>query len=169
VHDPLYYAYEVAVGAVGQGMSSPLFDEIREKRGLVYSVGASADIHESSGTISVTAGTTADKLDELFTAVTQVFQSSSEKIRPIDMERAKNSICVSLATGHERPFNRLLNSVQSIFTYGEIRSIESDIEKIRAVTPAQVKKVIAKILDAKKSVVVVGNKVDLDVVERFAE
>ena len=169
VHDPLYYAYEVAVGAVGHGMSSPLFDEIREKRGLVYSVGAGADIHESSGTISVTAGTTADKLDELFTAVTQVFQSSSEKIRPIDMERAKNSICVSLATGHERPFNRLLNSVQSIFTYGEIRSIESDIEKIRAVTPAQVKKVIAKILDAKKSVVVVGNKVDLDVVKRFAE
>jgi len=166
--DPLYYAYEVAAAAVGDGMSSPLFDEVREKRGLVYSVGAHADIRHQSGVLSVTAGTTADKVDELLTTVMQVLSDVSEKVKPIDMERAKNMICVHLATSTEKPFNRLLAAVSDTFTYGHIRGIEEELEKIKAVTPAQVKKALKKILSAKKVLVVVGNKVDQAVLEKHA-
>ena len=166
--DPLYYAYEVATAAIGDGMSSPLFDEVREKRGLVYSVGAHADLRESSGAFVVTAGTTADKLDEFFTTVTQVLSDASAKVKPIDMERAKNMICVQLATATEKPFNTLMYHVQHLFMHGVLGDIEAELAKTKAVTPAQVKKVLAKILSAKKVLVVVGNKIDLAVLEKHS-
>lgn len=165
-NDPLYYAYEVAVAAIGDGMSSPLFDEVREKRGLVYSVSAHTDIRHQSGVVTVSAGTTADKIDELLTTVNQVFLDASEKIKPIDMERAKNMLCVQLATSTEKPFNTLLNSVVQMFN-GKTFDVEKELEEIRKVTPAQVKKAIKKILSAKKVVVAVGNKIDPEVVKKF--
>lgn len=164
--DPMYYAYEVAAAAIGDGMSSPLFDEVREKRGLVYSVGAHADSRHQSGVVTVHAGTTADKIDELLTTVNQVFLDASEKIKPIDMERAKNMLCVQLATSTEKPFNTLLNSVVQMFN-GKTFDVEKELEEIRKVTPAQVKKAIKKILSAKKVVVAVGNKIDPEVVKKF--
>ena len=163
--DPLYYAYEVAAAAVGDGMSSPLFDEVREKRGLVYSVGAHTDIRHQSGVLTVTAGTTADKVDELLTTVMQVLSDVSEKVKPIDMERAKNMLCIHLAMSTEKPFNTLLNTVANTFNGREF-NVEHEIEQIRAVTPAQVKKALKKILSAKKVLVVVGNKVDQSVLEK---
>ena len=167
-NDPLYYAYEVAIAAIGDGMSSPLFDEVREKRGLVYSVSAHTDIRHRSGVVTVTAGTTADNIDELLTTVNQVFLDASEKIKPIDMERAKNMLSVQLATSTEKPFNTLLNTVVQMFN-GKTFDVEKELEEIRKVTPAQVKKAIKKILSAKKVVVAVGNKIDPKVVKKFAE
>lgn len=164
--DPLYYAYEVAIAAVGDGMSSPLFDEVREKRGLVYSVSAHTDIRQSSGVVTVTAGTTADKIDELLTTVNQVFLDASEKIKPIDMERAKNMLSVQLATSTEKPFNTLLNTVVQMFN-GKTFDVEKELEEIRKVTPAQAKKALKKILASKKVVVAVGNKIDPEVVKKF--
>ena len=166
--DPMYYAYEVAAAAIGDGMSSPLFDEVREKRGLVYSVGAHADSRHQSGVVTVSAGTSADKIDELLTTVNEVFCAAANKIKPIDMERAKNSICVHLAGISEKPFNLLLNTVSELFN-GNTFSVEEEIDRIRAVTPAQVKKAVKKILCAKKVVVAVGNKIDPAVVEKHAK
>lgn len=165
-HDPLYYAYEVAVAAIGDGMSSPLFDEVREKRGLVYSVSAHTDIRHNSGVVTVTAGTTADKIDELLTTVNQVFLDASEKIKPIDMERAKNMLSVQLATSTEKPFNTLLNTVVQMFN-GKTFDVQKELEEIRKVTPAQAKKALKKILASKKVVVAVGNKIDPEVVKKF--
>lgn len=164
--DPLRPAYEVAAAVIGDGMSSPLFDEVREKRGLVYSVGAHTDIRESSGTLVITAGTTADKLEEYFTTVREVLSAAAAKIKPVDMERAKNMLCVSLATGAEKPFNNLLNAVSGLFINGTVFDTEAEIAKIKAVTPAQVRKVLAKILSAEKVAVVVGNKVNPDVLSK---
>lgn len=164
--DPLYYAYEVAVAAIGDGMSSPLFDEVREKRGLVYSVSAHTDIRHNSGVVTVTAGTTADKIDELLTTVNQVFLDASEKIKPIDMERAKNMLSVQLATSTEKPFNTLLNTVVQMFN-GKTFDVQKELEEIRKVTPAQAKKALKKILASKKVVVAVGNKIDPEVVKKF--
>jgi len=164
--DPMHYAYEVAAAAIGDGMSSPLFDEVREKRGLVYSVGAHADSRHTSGVVTVSAGTSADKIDELLTTVHEVFESAAEKVKPIDMERAKNSICVHLAGITEKPFNLLLNTVSELFEGNEF-NVEHELQKIREVTPAQVKKAIKKILSSKKVVVAVGNKIDPEVVKKF--
>lgn len=163
--DPLRPAYEVAAAVIGDGMSSPLFDEVREKRGLVYSVGAHADIRESSGTLVITAGTTADKLEEYFTTVNEVLRAASEKVKPADMERAKNMLCVSLASGAEKPFNHLMNAVSGLFINGEVFDTEAEIAKIKAVTPAQVRKVLGTVLISPRVAVVVGNKVDPQVLD----
>ncbi len=167
--DPSVYAFELAAIALGGGMSSPLFDEVREKRGLAYSIGAGHDARQSCGSLQMYAGATADQIENLFTAVDQVLQASSEKIRPIDLERAKNSLCLDLATSTERPFSQLVSTVNDLFTFGRILDVNEEIEKIRSVSSANVKKAVNKILAAKKSVAVVGNGVDQGVVKSFVK
>lgn len=165
--NPEYYAYEVACAAIGGGMSSPMFDEVREKRGLVYDVSVDADLRASSGVIEVSAGTTVDKIDEYLKTVMQVIQGCSEKIRPVDMELAKNSLCVQLASTAEKPFSTLLNAVSNVFTIGTIPSLDFEADQIRAVTPARAKKALEKILSAKKVVTAVGSKIDPTVLEKI--
>ena len=63
--DPTVYAHKVLARALGSGMSSPLFQEVREKRGLVYSVHAYSDHGADHGDFVVFAGTTAKHVDEL--------------------------------------------------------------------------------------------------------
>jgi predicted Zn-dependent peptidase len=64
--DPTIYAHRMLAWAIGSGMSSPLFQEVREKRGLVYTVNGSHDSGPDYGQFMLYAGTTPDKLDEDF-------------------------------------------------------------------------------------------------------
>lgn len=157
---PSRYATHVAIAAFGHGMSSPLFNEIREKRGLVYSVGAEVEMRDNCGTSFIQAGTTPEHLDEFFNVTCDLLLSHTEKVSTIDLERAKNSLCVQMIRGMERPFGVLQSSVSDIFTYSEVLNVEDEIKKIQAVTPAQVKKVFSAMLKSTPTMAIVGKGAD---------
>jgi len=165
--DPLHRAYQVAAAVLGEGMSSPLFDEVREKRGLVYSVSSDVDIRDSSGVFCVNAGTTADKLESFFDAVEFVMLNHTSKIKSIDMERATNTLCVQTACQMERPFNRIYSAAAELFSHNQTFTVEEELAQIRAVTPAQVKKVINRLVTSRPVVAVAGNKINPDHLSQF--
>jgi len=162
-NDPQHLIYQVACAVLSDGMSSPLFDEIREKRGLVYSVGAYADVREKHGQFVIAAGTTNDKLKDYFEGVSLVLDSLSTKVKPVDLERAKNSFKVSLVKQSESTFGQLIDYVSQVFSVGYFEDVNTQLEKINAVSVKDVQKALGSLRSSKATIAVVGPKI------KFAE
>jgi predicted Zn-dependent peptidase len=128
--DARVHAHRLLSTAIGGGMSSPLFQEVREKRGLVYSVRGSHDSGPDFGEFGLYAATTPDKLEEVIKVSCGVFRDAHAAIGPDDIARARNRDLVALATVKEQPFGLAYFLAANRMDYG--RLIEPD-EKKRAV------------------------------------
>lgn len=156
-------AFKILCNALGGGMSSPIFQEIREKRGLVYSVGIGAYSMLDSGQMILYAGTTGDKVEELLrVGMDEIRKVSVEGVHPDDLERAKNGGLVGLATLTERPMRMAMTMASRHMTHGTWITIPEMIAKIEAVTMEDVKRVAAQVVQSKPSLAMVGPAPDLD-------
>lgn len=163
-----FYSDMVMGHVLGSGMSSPLFNEIREKRSLAYSVTSFSYIQEKYGVMYLSAGTTFDHLDEFFNATCDLLIQHKDKINPVDLERAKNLIEVSEIRSLERPFSLASGFVDDLFIHGELQSKEQSIANIRAVTSEQVRDSFARMLSRAPTISIVGKGADekyLDIVK----
>ena len=84
----------VAAALLGEGMSSPLMDQLRERRGLVYYAACSADVLELCGQFVIEASTSPEQLDEFFVQVMRLLRAHAERIDALALERARNQIAV---------------------------------------------------------------------------
>lgn len=101
--NPMYYPVSIFSTVFGGGMSSRLFQEIREKRGLVYTVYSFTNSHTSSGLFGIYAGTTADELTKLMPVVAdEIKKVCNEKITPKELERAKTQLKASMLMALEK-------------------------------------------------------------------
>ena len=128
--DPRVHAHRLLATAIGGGMSSPLFQEVREKRGLVYSVRGSHDSGPDFGEFGLYAATTPDKLEDVIKVSCGVLRDAHVAIGGDDLIRAKNRDLVALATVKEQPFGLAYFLAANLLEYG--RLVEPD-EKKRAV------------------------------------
>jgi predicted Zn-dependent peptidase len=160
--DPRVDAHRLLATAIGGGMSSPLFQEVREKRGLVYSVRGSHDSGRDFGEFILVAGTTPDKLDEVIRVSCGVFHDAAKAVSDDDLMRAKNRELVSLATIKERPFGLARFLASNLFEHG--RLIEPDERKraVEAVTTADVIDAADMIFKTNPAVALVGPVPDTD-------
>lgn len=156
--DPNYYVAHVASGAVGEGMSSPLFDEVREKRGLCYSVGTGCEGRLGYGTFNVAGSTTPENVDMFVKTSLEVIRGAGDALRDEDMERSKNTILVDLARRQERPFSSLVNDVGDLFYFGHTTPIEAEMAAVEAVTKAQVQDYLRGLVKTDYVLAVVGPK-----------
>lgn len=145
---------------IGDGMSSPLFVEIREKRGLVYSVSADCDIQDNIGTMLIGAGTTPDKLEEFFKVTCDVLKQHATAINPLDLTRAKNQLVVSTMRRAERPMAYLRGFVEDLFIYGEQQPLNVTVEEIMAITEQDVMDSVARMLKQTPTLALTGAGVD---------
>ena len=132
--DPLHYHYKVAAAAIGDGMSSPLFQEIREKRGLVYQIDAYADAYRRYGTVTIFAGTSTRQVPELLDAISTVIQQHAGALHLPHLERAKNTLSYVAAATYENPFNLLMQHVSYLFSCGAMFDVATEVAAIQAVT-----------------------------------
>jgi predicted Zn-dependent peptidase len=132
--DSNFYAHRMLASAIGGGMSSPLFQEVREKRGLVYSVSSFMEAGPDYGSFNLNAGMTPDNLDEVLGVSMGVFNAARQSIADDDFERARNGELVSNAFARERPFSLGSAIVSGVFVSGEILDLDAEREKIMAVT-----------------------------------
>ncbi len=160
--DDRVHAHRLLATAIGGGMSSPLFQEVREKRGLVYTVNGSHDSGPDYGEFLLFAGTTPDKLDEVVQVSCGVFRDASTAISLDDLMRAKNRELVSLATIKEKPFGLARFLASNLFDHG--RLIEPDEEKraVEAVTISDVIEAAHMIFETRPAVALVGPVPDTD-------
>ena len=133
--------HALAAAVLGEGMSSPLLDDIRERRGLAYHVACTADILSSSGQLMIEAATGPKQAEELLVAVDELLRSHAERLDAAGLERARRQLTVRALRGLEQPSRRLEAAAQELFVLGRLRDTQQWLAHLQAVTPAQVRAV----------------------------
>jgi len=146
----------VAAALFGEGMSSPLLDQIRERRGLVYYAACSADVMELSGQFVIEASTTPEHLEAFFTETMRLLAEHAEHTDAVGLERARNQLAVRSLRAQERPSRRLEAAALDLFIHGRVRSPEELMSRIAAVSAEQVRAVFTRMLAAPAAVAVAG-------------
>jgi predicted Zn-dependent peptidase len=156
LRDENYHAAMVAAALFGEGMSSPLMHEIRERRGLVYFAACSADVMDACGQFVIEASTTPEHLDEFFGEVARMLAEQVEHTDEIGLQRARNQIAVRTLRSQENPARRLEDAAQDLFVLGRVRTRSELVAKVEAVTAAEVQAVFRQMLASPVSVAVAG-------------
>lgn len=146
----------VAAALFGEGMSSPLMDEIRERRGLAYYTGCTADLTAASGQWVVDASTAPAHAEAFVAAVARLLAEHAERIDPQALQRARNQLAVRSLDLLERPFRAIESAAQDLFTRGRLRSRAEWLAEVDAVTPDAVRQVFAAMRTTTPSLVVTG-------------
>ena len=150
------HAGVVAAALFGEGMSSPLLDEIRERRGLVYHADCTAEVTELAGQFVIEASTGPEHVDEFFVEVNRLLAEQAEGVDAVALERARNQIAVRRLRDHERPSRRLEEAVLDVFAFGHVRSRAAITARIRELSAAEVSGAFARMLAQPASVAVAG-------------
>jgi len=160
--DEHVHAHRLLASAIGGGMSSPLFQEVREKRGLVYAVRGSHDAGPDFGEFLLFAGTTPDKLDEVIKVSCGVFQQAASAISDDDLMRAKNGELVKLATIKEQPFGLAYFLASSLLEHGRLVKPDERKRAVEAVTIRDLIEGAQMIFKTNPAVALVGPVPDTD-------
>lgn len=151
-----HHAALLGAAVFGEGMSSPLLDEIRERRGLVYHAGCSADVSALCGQMVIEASLAPEHVDEFFTEVLRLLLAHAERIDPAALQRARNQIIVRGLRARERSAHRVEAAVQDLCSFGRVRPFAEQVERLQAVDAAQVRDAFAAALGAGASVAMAG-------------
>jgi len=149
-------AGHVAAALFGEGMSSPLLHEIRERRGLVYYASCTAEVTDLAGLFTIEASTTPEHLDAFCTETFALLAAQASAIDAVDLERARNQIAVRRLRAHERPWRRLEDAAQDLFVFGRIRSSVEMTAQVEAVTARQLRRTFERMLAAPASIALAG-------------
>ena len=143
--------------ALGGGMSSRLFQEIREKRGLAYSVYSFASQHADTGMWGVYVGCLPAKADEVLRICQEeIGKVISGGLTDAELARGKGQLRGSLVLGLEDPSSRMSRLGKSELVYPRLEPVEEVLASIEAVTHDDVREIAASILGKPKALAVVG-------------
>jgi predicted Zn-dependent peptidase len=149
-------AAAVAAALFGEGMSSPLMDEIRERRGLAYYAACSADVLDCCGQFVVEASTSARQVDELLSQVLRLLAEQCAAVQADDLARARNQMLVRRLRGLERPQRRLEDAVLALFALGRVPPQSERLETLLAVSAEQVRVCFQRMLASGPSLALAG-------------
>lgn len=156
-HDERRWALEVLSAAVGGGMSSRLFQQVREERGLAYSVYSNVDTYADTGAFSVYAGCQPERLGAVVEVINEVLASvASAGISEEELARGKGQLRGGLVLGLEDTASRMSRIGRSELNYAEHLDVTQTLARIDAVTCAEVAAVAAEVLRRPMGLSVVG-------------
>ena len=157
-HDERRYTLAVLSAALGGGMSSRLFQEIREKRGLVYTVYSFAHHYTGIGVYGIYAGTTNEKVSEVIKIIKEELNDVAENgLRKEELTRGKGALRGGLVLGLEETNSRMTRIAKGELLYGEYLSLDDAINKIDAVTEEDIKSLASEIFNQNGLLCVVGS------------
>jgi predicted Zn-dependent peptidase len=145
-HDDDFYALQVLSTALGGGMSSRLFQEVRENRGLAYSVFSFASSYADAGFLAVYAGTGEDETKELVDVIAAEIHGLVEKAGEDELERARRQLKASLMMGLESCFAQSEELARQLLIFGRRVPEEEIIGRIDGVDAAAIERVGRRIL-----------------------
>ena len=155
--DPDRYAMSVLDHALGGGLSSRLFQEVREKRGLAYSVYSFRAAFAGAGALAVYAGTSPDHVHEVLDLVTHELDDlAANGVTERELEVARGHLRGTMALGLEDSGSRMSRIGRSQLVHGEAPPVEDINARIDAVTIDDVRRVCARVLSNPRVLTVVG-------------
>jgi predicted Zn-dependent peptidase len=156
--DPDRYALTVVNQVLGGGMSSRLFQEIRESRGLAYSVFSYSASFDDAGYLAIYAGTASDRVPETLAVIAaELDRLIADGLTDTEIAAAQGHLVGSLAMSLETSASRMRRLGRSELIEGDIPSLEDLIDRVNAVTHADVARVIDRVFaDSPRTLAVVG-------------
>jgi len=155
--DERRFALGVLNNVLGGGMSSRLFQEIRERRGLAYSVYSYTSQHADSGCFAVYAGCAPGKVDEVLELTRRELAAVAvDGVSDAEVARGRGMLKGSLVLGLEDTGSRMTRLGKGELLYDELLSVDDLLAKVDAVTPDQVRAVARDVLSRRMSLAVIG-------------
>jgi predicted Zn-dependent peptidase len=164
--DPRRWALSVLNNALGGGMSSRLFQEVRENRGLAYSVYSYAAHHHDTGAFGVYAGCAPGKVDEVLEVCRAELDAVARKgLTDDEIVRAKGQLRGSLVLGLEDTGSQMTRIGKAELVHGHVLAVDELLELIEGVTPDAVREVAQDVLQRPLSLGIIGPFHDRDFAE----
>jgi predicted Zn-dependent peptidase len=155
--DPRRYVMSVLNAVLGGGMSSRLFQQIREQRGLAYSVYSFASGHSDSGYFGLYAGCAPSKVDEVVTLLRVGLEElAADGVSDEELARAHGQICGGLVLGLEDSGSRMSRLGKAELVHGEFVGLDTSLARVRGVDAEAVQKLAVELAARPRSLAVVG-------------
>ena len=149
-------AAQVFASVTGGGMSSRLFQEVREKRGLAYAIHAFHWAYSDTGLFGFYAGCAAKDAGELMAASLDCLAEAAEALSEEEVHRAKAQMKVSTLTALESPGARSQQLARQVFCYGRVLTLEEMTARIDAISVNSVREIGARMLAAPPTISAIG-------------
>ncbi|HEY3777465.1 MAG TPA: pitrilysin family protein [Rhizomicrobium sp.] len=166
--DDALFAAQVYATALGGGMSSRLFQEIRERRGLCYSIYAFANSFVDTGMLGIYAGTGEKEAGEISGLVADEMVKLARTASTEETARAKAQLRAALLMGLERPSARAEQIAAHLLAYGRVVPLDEIRAKLEAVTAGDVRAFGEALMDGRPAMAAVGPLDGLEDYETFA-
>jgi predicted Zn-dependent peptidase len=156
-NDPRRFALGVLNSALGGGMSSRLFQEVREKRGLAYSVYSFSAQHAETGLWGIYAGCLPAKADDVLAICREeIAKVIADGLTDEELARGKGQLRGSIVLGLEDPSSRMSRLGKSELVYPTLEPVDEVLAAIEAVSDADIRAIAAAVLGQPKALAVVG-------------
>ncbi len=166
-HD--YYAASVVSAALGGGMSSRLFQEIREKRGLVYSIYSFTHAYSDGGVFGVYAGTGENEAAELMPALCDEIRRLADGLAPAELERARAQLKAGLLMSLEGTTARCEQQATHMLVFGRPLELGELVARIDEVDDAAVERVARRIASGPPTLAALGPVGRIEEYDRLAQ
>lgn len=141
------YAFAMMNLVLGGGMNSRLFREVREKRGLVYSIQSFTQLYQTAGSLAVTGSTSPRSIDEVIDITLREIELVSEEgVEADELKLARDQVLDSLLMGLESTTTRMLRLADAILTHGKPIPYRQTVAEIKRVSPETIRRVARKYL-----------------------
>ncbi|OPZ79163.1 MAG: Insulinase (Peptidase family M16) [Alphaproteobacteria bacterium ADurb.Bin438] len=154
--DKDFYPSSILGSVLGGGMSSRLFQEVREKHGLCYSIYSFSQSSTDSGTFIVSAGTSKEEANKLIDLVAKELKGAIGTITEEELNRSKNQFKASLLMAREDSQSRCEQNARQLLLRGRLIDVSETLEKINAVKIDDLHRVLQKTLSSKMSFSALG-------------
>ena len=153
---PDVFVAQVYATAMGGGMSSRLFQKIREERGLCYSIFAQSGASEDTGQLTIYAGTSADEIGDLTKLTVQELKRAADDMSEAEVARARAQIKAGMLMGLESPSSRAERIARLLAIHGRVPAVEESVAKIDAVSTADVRRYAEAVTQAPLALALYG-------------
>ncbi len=137
--DDAIYVAQIYASVLGGGMSSRLFQEVREHRGLCYSIFAQAGAYADTGMTTIYAGTSAGQIRELAEITVDEMKRAADDMSPAEVARARAQMKAGMLMGLESPSNRAERLARMIQIWDRVPELDEVVQRIDAVTTGDVR------------------------------
>ncbi len=165
VDSPDRYVLYLLNSILGGGMSSRLFQSVREEAALAYSIYSELSPYRDTGVLSVYAGTSIEKTREMIRLIIEEFRRLKEEpVTEEELDRAKNQSRGNIVLGLESSSARMSNLARQQMYYGRFATVDEIVADVDRVTAADVQRVASELLQSNRiSVTLLGNLGDLKI------
>jgi predicted Zn-dependent peptidase len=166
--DPNYYAAHLFAHMLGGGLTSRLWHEVRETRGLAYSIDSFHWPFSDCGLFGIGAGTAGSDVRELMDVTLACMVQATQDISEIELVRAKAQMKVALLTALETPGGRIERVARQLLSWGRVVASEEIVRKVDALEVEHVREAGRRLLQGAPTVAAIGPIKDLPSLESIA-